>query len=53
LAVEGATLICWVAGDHIQISPPYTLTEAHADRLVAALDTAIQRLLPSLPPPST
>jgi adenosylmethionine-8-amino-7-oxononanoate aminotransferase len=40
------------AGDHIQISPPYTFTEAHVDRLVTALETAIEKVLSSLPPPS-
>jgi adenosylmethionine-8-amino-7-oxononanoate aminotransferase len=47
-----AGLIDGVAGDHIQVSPPYTFTEAHADRLVSALETAIEKVLSSLPPPS-
>jgi adenosylmethionine-8-amino-7-oxononanoate aminotransferase len=38
-------LVDGVAGDHIQISPPFTFTETHVDRLVAALEIAIQRVM--------
>jgi len=38
-------LIDAVAGDHIQISPPYIFTEANVDRLVTALEKAIQRVM--------
>ncbi|MBI4572704.1 MAG: aminotransferase class III-fold pyridoxal phosphate-dependent enzyme [candidate division NC10 bacterium] len=38
-------LIDSVAGDHIQISPPYIFSEANVDQLVAALDTAIQKVM--------
>jgi adenosylmethionine-8-amino-7-oxononanoate aminotransferase len=38
-------MIDGVAGDHIQISPPYTFTEAHVERLVASLETAISRVM--------
>ena len=35
-------MIDGVAGDHIQISPPYVLSEANVDQLVKALENAIQ-----------
>jgi len=38
-------MIDGVAGDHIQISPPYIFTEANVDQLVTALDKAIQRVM--------
>lgn len=38
-------LIDGVAGDHIQISPPYIFTEANVEQLVAALEKAIQRVM--------
>jgi adenosylmethionine-8-amino-7-oxononanoate aminotransferase len=38
-------MIDGVAGDHIQISPPYVFTEAHVDQLVTALDKAIQKVM--------
>jgi adenosylmethionine-8-amino-7-oxononanoate aminotransferase len=43
-------LIDGVAGDHIQISPPYIFTEAHVEQLVRALEAAIQKVMrePSL-----
>jgi hypothetical protein len=41
-------MIDGAAGDHIQISPPYVLTEAHVDRLVVALETAIQGVMREL-----
>jgi adenosylmethionine-8-amino-7-oxononanoate aminotransferase len=37
-------LIDGVAGDHIQISPPYIFTEANVEQLVGALEKAIQRV---------
>ena len=41
-------LIDGVAGDHIQISPPYIFTEAHVDQLVRALEVAIQKVMREL-----
>ncbi len=38
-------LIDGVAGDHIQISPPYIFSEANVDQLVAALEKAIQKII--------
>ena len=38
-------MIDGVAGDHIQISPPYVFTERHVDQLVTALDKAIQKVM--------
>lgn len=38
-------MIDGVAGDHIQISPPYIFSEAHVDQLVSALEKAIQRVM--------
>ncbi len=37
-------LIDGVAGDHIQISPPYIFTEAHVEQLVSALEVAIRKV---------
>jgi len=37
-------MIDGVAGDHIQISPPYVFTEANVERLVGALEIAIQKV---------
>jgi adenosylmethionine-8-amino-7-oxononanoate aminotransferase len=34
-----------VAGDHIQISPPYIFNEANVEQLVTALEAAIQRVM--------
>lgn len=34
-------MIDGVAGDHIQISPPYVFNEANVERLIGALETAI------------
>ncbi len=38
-------LIDGVAGDHIQISPPYIFTEANVEQLVSALEVAIQKVM--------
>jgi adenosylmethionine-8-amino-7-oxononanoate aminotransferase len=38
-------MIDGVAGDHIQISPPFVFTEAHVNQLVTALDKAIQKVM--------
>jgi adenosylmethionine-8-amino-7-oxononanoate aminotransferase len=38
-----------VAGDHIQISPPYVFSEANVEQLVAALETAIQKVMREVP----
>ncbi len=38
-------MIDGVAGDHIQISPPYIFTEAHVEQLVRALEVAIQKVM--------
>jgi adenosylmethionine-8-amino-7-oxononanoate aminotransferase len=38
-------LIDGVAGDHIQISPPYIFTEAHVEQLVRALEAAIRKVM--------
>ncbi|MGE5849057.1 MAG: aspartate aminotransferase family protein [Candidatus Methylomirabilota bacterium] len=38
-------LIDGVAGDHIQISPPYIFTEANVEQLVGALEVAIQKVM--------
>jgi adenosylmethionine-8-amino-7-oxononanoate aminotransferase len=35
-------------GDHIQISPPFTITEAEIDMLVAAFDEALSTVVPAL-----
>ena len=42
-------MIDGVAGDHIQISPPYIFTEANVAQLVAALETAIQTVMRDVP----
>jgi hypothetical protein len=34
-----------VAGDHIQISPPYIFTDAYAEQRVTALEAAIQQMM--------
>ena len=41
-------LIDGVAGDHIQISPPYIFTEAHVEQLMRALEVAIQKVMGEL-----
>ena len=41
-------LIDGVAGDHIQISPPYIFTEANVEQLVGALEVAIQKVMREL-----
>jgi adenosylmethionine-8-amino-7-oxononanoate aminotransferase len=38
-------MIDGVAGDHIQISPPYIFTEANVERLVGALEKAVPRVM--------
>jgi adenosylmethionine-8-amino-7-oxononanoate aminotransferase len=38
-------MIDGVAGDHIQISPPYIFTEANVEQLVGALEKAIQNVM--------
>jgi adenosylmethionine-8-amino-7-oxononanoate aminotransferase len=38
-------MIDGVAGDHIQISPPYIFTEANVEQLVGTLEKAIQRVM--------
>ncbi len=38
-------MIDGVAGDHIQISPPYIFTEANVEQLVGALEKAIQHVM--------
>ncbi len=38
-------MIDGVAGDHIQISPPYIFTEANVDQLVGALETSIEKVM--------
>ncbi len=38
-------MIGGIAGDHIQISPPYIFTEAHVEQLVRALEVAIQKVV--------
>lgn len=38
-------MIDGIAGDHIQISPPYIFTEAHVEQLVRALEIAIQKVV--------
>jgi adenosylmethionine-8-amino-7-oxononanoate aminotransferase len=38
-------MIDGVAGDHIQISPPYIFTEANVEQLVGALEKAIQDVM--------
>jgi adenosylmethionine-8-amino-7-oxononanoate aminotransferase len=42
-------LIDGVAGDHIQISPPYIFTEAHVEQLMRALEVAIQKVMGEAP----
>jgi adenosylmethionine-8-amino-7-oxononanoate aminotransferase len=44
-------MIDGVAGDHIQISPPYIFTAADVERLVAALEAAIPRVMRDLRSP--
>jgi len=43
-------LIDGVAGDHIQISPPYIFTEANVEQLVKALEVAIPKVMREVPP---
>ncbi len=38
-------MIDGVAGDHIQISPPYIFSEEHVDQLTTSLEKAIQRTM--------
>jgi len=38
-------MIDGVAGDHIQISPPYIFTEANVNELVGALEKAVQKVM--------
>ena len=38
-----------VAGDHIQISPPYVFTEGNVEQLVTALEVAIQKVMHEVP----
>ena len=38
-----------VAGDHIQISPPYIFNEANVEQLVSALEAAIQKVMREVP----
>jgi adenosylmethionine-8-amino-7-oxononanoate aminotransferase len=38
-------MIDGIAGDHIQISPPYIFTEAHVEQLVRAVEVAIQKVV--------
>ena len=38
-------MIDGVAGDHIQISPPYIFTEANVEQLVRAVETAVQKVM--------
>jgi adenosylmethionine-8-amino-7-oxononanoate aminotransferase len=38
-------MIDGVAGDHIQISPPYIFTEANVDQLIKALEQAIEAVM--------
>jgi len=38
-----------VAGDHIQISPPYIFTEANVEQLVRTLEVAIQKVMREVP----
>lgn len=38
-------MIDGVAGDHIQISPPYIFTEANVEQLVKALEAAVQKVM--------
>jgi len=46
LVVPGMSgMIDGVAGDHIQISPPYIFTEANVDEFMGALQKAIQRVM--------
>jgi adenosylmethionine-8-amino-7-oxononanoate aminotransferase len=42
-------MIDGVAGDHIQISPPYIFTEAHVEQLMRALEVAIQKVMGEAP----
>jgi adenosylmethionine-8-amino-7-oxononanoate aminotransferase len=42
-------MIDGVAGDHIQISPPYIFNEANVEQLVAALEAAIQTVMREVP----
>ncbi len=42
-------MIDGVAGDHIQISPPYIFNEANVEQLVAALEAAIQKVMREVP----
>jgi adenosylmethionine-8-amino-7-oxononanoate aminotransferase len=37
-----------VAGDHIQISPPYVFSETHVEQLVCALELVIQAVMRDL-----
>jgi adenosylmethionine-8-amino-7-oxononanoate aminotransferase len=38
-------MIDGVAGDHIQISPPYIFTEANVEQLVRVLEAAVQKVM--------
>ena len=42
-------MIDGVAGDHIQISPPYIFNEANVEQLVKALEVAIQKVMRDVP----
>jgi adenosylmethionine-8-amino-7-oxononanoate aminotransferase len=42
-------MIDGVAGDHIQISPPYIFSEANVDQLMKALEVAIQQVMREVP----
>lgn len=42
-------MIDGVAGDHIQISPPYVFSEANIDQLVKALEVAIHKVMREVP----
>ena len=39
-----------MAGDNIQISPPYIFAEANVEQLVKALEVAIQKVMREVPP---
>jgi adenosylmethionine-8-amino-7-oxononanoate aminotransferase len=41
-------MIDGVLGDHIQISPPYTFSEANVEQLVRALEKAVERVMGEL-----
>ncbi len=44
-------MIDGVAGDHIQISPPYVFSEANVDQLVKAMEVAVQKVMREVPVP--